>query len=108
MPPELSIFIPAYNESARLGRTLPTVFAYLEGSGLDGEVILDDDGPADGACERAERAIRDAGRAGASLIRNRPDRGEGRAVRTGLLAARAPVALFSDAGLYAHALGLPS
>ena len=37
MSPSLSIVIPAYNESARLGHTLPLVFAYLNENFADAE-----------------------------------------------------------------------
>lgn len=88
MSPALSVIIPAYNEAARLGRTLPQVFSYLQETGTDAEVIVVDDGSTDATCEVAERAIREAGPRAACVVRNRPNRGKGHAVRTGLLAAR--------------------
>lgn len=99
MPPSLSIVIPAYNEAARLGKTLDTVFGYLNEHSPDSEVIIVDDGSQDGTSEIAEQGIASARRTAGRLIRNEPNRGKGHAVRTGLLAARSPVALFSDADL---------
>src|SRR5918997_5888012 len=97
----LSIVIPAYNESARIGKTLRGILGYLEGQPGGGEVIVVDDGSKDdtrGVAEGvfAERAVRGVeGR----VIRVEPNRGKGHAVRTGLLAARNTVAAFFDADL---------
>ncbi len=95
----LSIVIPAYNEAARLGETLRTVFAYLNEHVPQGEVIVVDDGSEDGTADVAEQSFAQAGNVSARAIRVRPNRGKGHAVRAGLLAARAPIALFSDADL---------
>ncbi|MBA3441993.1 MAG: glycosyltransferase family 2 protein [Pyrinomonadaceae bacterium] len=99
MPLSISIIIPAYNEGARLGKTLDTVFRYLNEHAPDSEVIIVDDGSQDDTPKIAEQGIASAGRTAGRLIRNEPNRGKGHAVRTGLLAARSPIALFSDADL---------
>src|SRR5918997_671201 len=97
----LSIVIPAYNESARIGKTLRGILGYLEGQPGGGEVIVVDDGSKDdtkGVSEAvfAERPLNGVeGR----VIRVEPNRGKGHAVRTGLLAARNTVAAFFDADL---------
>src|SRR5918993_1330976 len=96
----LSIIIPAYNEARRIGKTLHEIFAYLNEQRGESEVIVVDDGSRDetvGVSEEVFAAAR--GRTEATVIRVEPNRGKGHAVRTGLLAARAPVALFSDADL---------
>jgi glycosyltransferase involved in cell wall biosynthesis len=104
----LSLVIPAYNEEARLGKTLREVFAYLNAEQPATEVIVVDDGSHDGTVRVAEEAFAaDAGRISTHLIRLRPNAGKGYAVRTGLLAARAPVALFSDADLSTPITELP-
>lgn len=95
----LSLVIPAYNESARLGRTLAGVFDYLAEQTYRAELIVVDDGSADDTSAVAERGFAAAGRTEARVIRVEPNGGKGYAVRTGLLAARAPVALFTDADL---------
>jgi glycosyltransferase involved in cell wall biosynthesis len=95
----LSIIIPAYNEAARLGASLETIFAYLNRERPDTEVIIVDDGSRDDTAGIAEQYAKQAGQVQASVIRVNPNRGKGHAVRVGLLAARAPVALFSDADL---------
>src|SRR5215211_2500606 len=80
----LSIVIPAYNESARIGKTLRELLAYLE----------EQPGVAEGVFR--ERSLR---RVEGRVIRVEPNRGKGNAVRTGLLAARNTVAAFFDADL---------
>ena len=95
----LSIIIPAYNEAARLGESLRVVFKYLNAEIKDSELIVVDDGSSDTTAKMAEESFEQAGSISARLIRVQPNRGKGHAVRTGLLAARAPIALFTDADL---------
>jgi dolichyl-phosphate beta-glucosyltransferase len=95
----LSIVIPAYNEAARLGESLRTVFEYLNKSVPDSEVIVVDDGSSDDTPDVAEESFAQAGSVEARVIRNRENKGKGYVVRAGLLAAKAPIALFTDADL---------
>jgi glycosyltransferase involved in cell wall biosynthesis len=95
----LSIIIPAFNEAARLGETLRTVFEYLNKHLPDSEVIVVDDGSSDGTADVAEKSFALAGSVSAQAIRVRPNHGKGYVVQKGLLAARAPIALFTDADL---------
>lgn len=99
MPATLSIIIPAYNEAERLGRTLFTIFDYLRAQSIDGEVIVVDDGSTDNTISIAEESIAAAQFETAKVISVSPNRGKGHAVHTGLLAAHAPIALFTDADL---------
>ena len=95
----LSIIIPAFNEAARLGESLCKVFDYLNKHVPDSEVIVVDDGSSDSTADVAEENFEKRGRVQAQVIRVRPNRGKGYVVRTGLLAASAPIALFTDADL---------
>ena len=101
MPSSLSIVIPAYNESARIAKTLREVLSYLDAQPGGGEVIVVDDGSKDDTTRVSEETIsahprrRSEGR----VIRVEPNRGKGNAVRTGLLEARNTVAAFFDADL---------
>ncbi|MCA1815477.1 MAG: glycosyltransferase family 2 protein [Acidobacteria bacterium] len=97
--PFLSLVIPAYNEAARLGSTLARVFEYLNAQVYASEVIVVDDGSADETARVAEEGFASAGRTRARLVRVGENKGKGNAVRTGLLAARGRVGLFSDADL---------
>jgi dolichyl-phosphate beta-glucosyltransferase len=99
MPPSLSIIIPAYNEGARLGLSLRTIFDYLKEQAYDTEVIIVDDGSSDETAQIAEQHLINAGHISSRVIKVNPNRGKGNAVYTGLLAASAPVALFTDADL---------
>ncbi len=95
----LSIVIPAYNEASRLQRTLYTIVDYLHQNTVDAEIIVVDDGSADETAALARTALEDASPLRTSVISYKSNLGKGRAVRLGLLAARADVALFSDADL---------
>jgi glycosyltransferase involved in cell wall biosynthesis len=99
MPPSLSIVVPAFNEAARIGATLQTILDYLDEHALDGELIVVDDGSSDNTAEVAEQSFAQRRRVTTRCIRYEKNRGKGHAVRTGLLAAHAPIALFSDADL---------
>lgn len=99
MKTPISIVIPAYNEAGRLDKTLPIVLAYLAENYPAGELIVVDDGSPDATADVSEKCFADFPRVAARVIRNRPNRGKGHAVRTGLLAAKHPIALFSDADL---------
>ena len=99
MPPELTIVVPAYNESARLGLTIPRILEYLNQTFKSSELIIVDDGSADETAAIANQAIAGSAAVSARVVRYEQNRGKGYAVRLGLLAAAADVALFSDADL---------
>ena len=99
MAPKLSIVIPAYNEAARLGGTIHTVLEYLNQYLPDAELIIVDDGSNDDTALVARRSLAETGSISASVISTDRNRGKGHAVRSGLLATRSDIALFSDADL---------
>lgn len=100
MTPKLSIVVPAYNEAARLGPSLRAIVAYLNQQRQESEVIVVDDGSSDNTAEVAEQNLKDSvASVSTRVIRYEKNRGKGYAARTGLLAVRANVALFSDADL---------
>lgn len=94
--PFLSVVIPAYNEEKRLPQTLGNVLEYVKQQAYTSEVIVVDDG----SCDRTVDVVESfrAAHPGVLLIRN-DHRGKGYAVRTGMLAARGRIVLFSDADL---------
>ena len=59
MSASLSVIIPAYNEAARLGKTLRAVVDYLAQNAPDGEVIVVDDGSADRTADLARQVFHD-------------------------------------------------
>ena len=99
MNQSLSVVIPAYNEARRLGRSLEKVIDYLESLDDESELIVVDDGSTDETASIAARCFEEARKVSTRLIRGERNRGKGFAVRAGLLAAQAPIALFSDADL---------
>lgn len=99
MAEELSIVVPAYNESQRLGGTVARILEYVGSSGIDAELIVVDDGSTDDTSNVAQNAAAAYPNAKLKVIRYEPNRGKGYAVRCGLKAVSAPIALFSDADL---------
>jgi len=99
MSQSLSIIIPAYNESVRLGKTIETVVDYMRRNYPDGEVIVVDDGSTDETGTLARQMLAGTDPLRTSVISYKSNLGKGRAVRLGLLAARGDVGLFSDADL---------
>src|SRR5437016_4079949 len=95
----LSIVVPAYNEAARLDQSLPVILDYLNKTKPGAELIVVDDGSDDNTEEVAKRAFASAKNIQTRVIAYQPNRGKGYAVRCGLLACQAPIALFSDADL---------
>jgi dolichyl-phosphate beta-glucosyltransferase len=71
----------------------------LKESSHASELIVVDDGSGDRTAETVESAFENAGDVSTRLIRYEKNRGKGFAVKTGLLAASADIALFSDADL---------
>nr|WP_290668660.1 dolichyl-phosphate beta-glucosyltransferase [Ardenticatena sp.] len=94
--PFLSIVIPAYNEERRLPPNLKRVLEYLDTQPFEAEVIVVDDGSEDRTVERAREVV--AGDPRVRIIENE-HYGKAYAVRTGMLAARGEIVLFSDADL---------
>jgi glycosyltransferase involved in cell wall biosynthesis len=97
--PQLSIVIPAYNESARIERTLQRVMACVDGQGWDAEVLVVDDGSKDATVEIVRRWMERDRRL--YLVQNHGNRGKGYSVRNGLLQASGEVVMFTDADLSA-------
>jgi glycosyltransferase involved in cell wall biosynthesis len=99
MIPAISIIIPAYEEQARLGDSVKQILAYIERGKLSAELIVVDDGSKDNTAGIAEAAASDYSDLPTKVIRYETNRGKGYAVKIGLLAARADIAVFSDADL---------
>lgn len=97
-PPALSIVVPAFNEERRLPRALERLRDYIEARRLDAEVIVVDDGSTDSTAGNAY-SFRGQLPHLVLLSTGKGNHGKGYAVRTGMLAARASVALFTDVDL---------
>ena len=99
MKPDISIVIPAYNESERLEAPLRTLIEYVKTSDIAIELIVVDDGSSDDTADVANRAFAANLDVSSNVIRYDENRGKGYAIKIGLLAAGADIALFTDADL---------
>ena len=110
-PASLTLVLPAYNESERLGPALDELFGYLDRRGADArdgapgsaelpstiDVLVVDDGSSDRTADlvRARPEAAD-GRLAVLVV---PHGGKGAAVRAGMLAARGDLVIFTDADM---------
>jgi dolichyl-phosphate beta-glucosyltransferase len=99
MKPQVSIVVPAYEEEDRLGDSIRKILVYVSENGIDAELIVVDDGSRDRTADVAKEVCAEFPDAATRVIRYETNRGKGFAVKTGLLAASADIALFSDADL---------
>jgi glycosyltransferase involved in cell wall biosynthesis len=90
--PQLSLVIPAWNSGRYLPANVAAVLAFFAASGIDGEVIVADDGSTDGSSSALSRDPR-------IHVLRLPHRGKGAALRAGMQAARGEVRAFTDADL---------
>jgi len=97
MKPEISIVIPAFDESERIGDSLRAICRFIEAANINAEVIVVDDGSPDDTKGVAEQAFSEY-KVPSRIIRYEKNRGKGFAVKTGLEAA-GEIALFTDADL---------
>jgi dolichyl-phosphate beta-glucosyltransferase len=97
--PDLSIVIPAYNESARIGATLRSVVECIRAHQWRAHVLVVNDGSTDSTAEIV-RGFQ-AGAPEVRLMENPGNRGKGYSVRAGMLAAQTPVVMFTDSDLSA-------
>jgi len=98
MLPPFSVVIPCFNEAARIGGTLRSTLDYLTANAPQSELIVVNDGSTDATAAIAREKL-DGATIQTRLLENFPNRGKGAAVRSGLLVAREPIGLFSDADL---------
>lgn len=93
----ISIVIPAYNESERLGRTLDHVLSFIEQRGWNAEIIVVNDGSQDRTSDVVRTYSQKNGIV--RLIENPENRGKGYSVGNGVLNAEGEFVLFTDADL---------
>jgi dolichyl-phosphate beta-glucosyltransferase len=94
---DLSIVIPALNESKKIGRDVEEAAAFLENNRLAGEIIVVDDGSHDNTSETAKN-IEISPAIKRNVIRYEHHRGKGYAVRTGIKQTSAEYVMFADSG----------
>lgn len=93
--PFLSVIIPAYRESDRIGRTLLEIDRYLKGKNYTYEIIIVADGCPDNTVEVAQNYSLQVPHL--RVIENPQNHGKGYVVRQGLVAANGKYRLFMDA-----------
>ena len=91
----LSLIVPAYNEENRLQTELPHVFEYLRENFSRWEVLYVDDGSTDRTYQELIQVSQNHPEM--HVLQLNQNSGKGKAIRTGLQAARGDVILFSDA-----------
>jgi dolichyl-phosphate beta-glucosyltransferase len=99
MNPIISIVIPAYNESERIVDPLAQVIDFVGSAEEPIEILVVDDGSGDDTAEVARQVLSQKPDITSDVIRYEENRGKGFAVKTGLLATKSDIALFSDADL---------
>lgn len=92
---QLTVVIPAYNEAGAIRPTVDELAATMDGSGLDHEIIVVDDGSTDGTSE-AVREL-EARHPAVRLVVHPRNRGYGAALKSGIRAATADVVAITDA-----------
>lgn len=95
--PKYSIVVPAYNERARIGKTMEQILGHLRQQAWNAEVVIVDDGSRDETFQLASQFA--AANAQVRVIQNPGNQGKGYSVRNGILNARGEVILFTDADL---------
>jgi hypothetical protein len=88
---EVSVVLPCLNEAESVGACVAAAKVALAGAGINGEVVVVDNGSTDGSPELAADA-------GARLVRE-SQRGYGSALRAGFAAARGEIVVMADADL---------
>jgi glycosyltransferase involved in cell wall biosynthesis len=92
--PRLTVVVPAYNEAARIGRTVAALREELGDLGDGGlELLVVDDGSTDLTATRAEEA------GATEVLRLGVNGGKGAAVRAGVAAATGRTIAYTDADL---------
>ena len=97
MNPQYTIVIPAYNESARIGRALTEVLRTLDEKRWSAEVLVVNDGSTDNTAAIVESFAAKDPRV--RLLNNGVNRGKGYSVRNGILHGAGNIVMFTDADL---------
>jgi len=96
---KLSIVIPAFNESGKIGRDVESACEFLQRNGLEGEIIVVDDGSRDATADEVKKAgEKYRNRVDVMVIRNRQHHGKGHAIRNGIMQATGDYVMFADSG----------
>ena len=95
---DLSIIIPAYEESSKIARDIEKAVEFLVGNDLEGEIIVVDDCSHDNTA-RLAKDTEVAPSVTLKVLTYSPHRGKGYAVRTGMTESCGKYVMFADSGL---------
>ncbi len=96
---DLSIIIPAYEESKKIARDIREATEFLAHHQLTGQIIVVDDGSADGTDKVAQAALEHPPEGVSLEVIRYPDHtGKGFAVRNGIVASTGDYVMFADSG----------
>ena len=90
--PAVSLVVPAYDSARYLNDNVLRVHEFFARAGIDGEVIVADDGSTDGTADSVTESDR-------TRVLRLPHRGKGAAVRAGMAATTGEIVGFTDADL---------
>lgn len=94
---DISIVIPVFNESKKIGADIEAASAFLKDNHLAGEIIVVDDGSDDGTSEAA-KSVAVSPMVELEVIRYDDQRGKGYVVRTGIGKTSGEYVMFADSG----------
>jgi dolichyl-phosphate beta-glucosyltransferase len=97
---DLSIVIPAFNESGKIADDIRDAAEFLTNNNLSGEIIVVDDGSRDGTAEVAKNSesALSGQQVSAQVLTYLPHRGKGYAIRKGMAKTTGKYAMFADSG----------
>ena len=90
----LSVILPCFNEEANIEHTVRDVVEWFRHAGIEGEIVVVNDGSTDGTAEVLKRLCADISRL--RVIQHPVNRGYGAAVRSGCDAALGDLIAFMD------------
>ena len=93
----LSLIIPAFNEEARIGKSLDRILSFLQRQSYSSEVIIVDDGSQDRTSELVRESLGKDSRI--RIYQQSQNLGKGEAVKKGMLLGKGEYLFFSDADL---------
>ncbi|NOY61037.1 MAG: glycosyltransferase [Calditrichaeota bacterium] len=95
---DLSIVIPALNESRKIAQDVKAAAEFLQQQNLEGEIIVVDDGSSDDTTQVARHAG-DSIQASLRVLHFKEHHGKGFAVKNGIIASKSQFVMFADSGL---------
>lgn len=95
---DLSIVIPVFNESAKIGKDIRSAAAFLADNHLEGEIIVVDDGSIDDTARSARDSAADMPEGTLLKVIQTEHRGKGHAICRGMEATCGDYAMFVDSG----------